>query len=966
MKNRIWYILPLCLLYVFSLHARDYETVEGDLMKARIYTLDNGMKVYMSVNKEKPRLQTYIAVRTGSKNDPAETTGLAHYLEHLLFKGSTHFGTSDAAAERPYLDKITALYEEYRTLSDPAARKLKYHEIDSISQLAAQYNIPNEYDKMMAFIGARGTNAHTWLDETIYKEDIPSNELERWLMIESDRFQNMVIRGFHTELEAVYEEYNLNLTADVNKVLDAMLNKLYPTHPYGTQNTIGTQAHLKNPSIVNIQNYFDKWYVPANMAICLAGDFDPDEAIRLVDKYFGQWRKGGSVSQPVFPVQKPLTADLDTTVVGQEAEQVWVAWQAKNASSLSIDTLTVIDHMLSNGKAGLFDLDLNQKMRVLGSSGGLLAFKDYSAFYLVGMPNHGQSLKEVRQLMLDEIGKLCRGEFSDDLLQSVISNLKLSEHTAIESNQSRATAFYKAFINETPWEQEAHRLDRLSKLTKKDIMEFASRFFSAHNASIYKITGEDSTQKKIDKPQITAIPTNRDMVSSFVSNIQKMKVEPIQPRFVDFNRDMLKGSTAGKLPLLYVRNTENGRFQLYFYYKFGSEACLPLYYASDYLGYVGTDKLTAEQVQQQFYKLACKMHVAVSDRTITVMLSGLSENMGEALRLMDEVMNHAKGNRQSWDSYVGQVIKNRADKKLEQEQNFAALSDYGKYGRYNSTRNIILEEQLRKQDPQQLLDMLKSLSGYEQTVLYYGPLSEKELSKAIASAYKTPKKLKPVPENKHYVLQTTPENEVLIAPYKAKNIYMTMYNDEENLVNVEETPIQELFNAYFGGGMNSIVFQEMREARGLAYSAWAYYFQPSYKDMKEYFQANIITQNDKMMDCVRQFRAILDTIPQSQAAFDITKDALMKRLASARTTRFNIINSWLEAEALGIDYDISEKVYRDVPALTLDDLITFGKKKISHRNFRYIILGDEAELDMESLGRIGPIKRVSTEEIFGY
>ena len=136
--------------------------------------------------------------------------------------------------------------------------------------------------------------------------------------------------------------------------------------------------------------------------------------------------------------------------------------------------------------------------------------------------------------------------------------------------------------------------------------------------------------------------------------------------------------------------------------------------------------------------------------------------------------------------------------------------------------------------------------------------------------------------------------------------------------------------------------------------------------MKEYFQANIITQNDKMMDCVRQFRAILDTIPQSQAAFDITKDALMKRLASARTTRFNIINSWLEAEALGIDYDISEKVYRDVPALTLDDLIAFGKKKISHRNFRYIILGDEAELDMESLGRIGPIKRVSTEEIFGY
>ena len=190
-----------------SAQAKDYkyQTFQGDMTQTRIYTLDNGLKVYLSVNKEKPRIQTFIAVRTGSKNDPAETTGLAHYLEHLMFKGTDKFGVTDPAAEAPLLDDIQARYEEYRLITDPELRRQKYHEIDSVSQLAAKYFIPNEYDKLMSAIGAEGTNAYTSNDVTCYVEDIPSNEISNWAKIQADRFQNMVIRGFHTELEAVYE-----------------------------------------------------------------------------------------------------------------------------------------------------------------------------------------------------------------------------------------------------------------------------------------------------------------------------------------------------------------------------------------------------------------------------------------------------------------------------------------------------------------------------------------------------------------------------------------------------------------------------------------------------------------------------------------------------------------------------------------------------------------------------------------
>ena len=388
--------LPFYLFTFLPLSAQQYESFAGDAMQTRIYTLDNGLKVYLSVNKEKPRIQTYIAVRTGSKNDPAETTGLAHYLEHLMFKGTDKFGTNNAAAEKPLLDEIQARYEEYRLITDPALRKQKYHEIDSISQIAAQYFIPNEYDKLMATIGAQGTNAYTSNDVTCYTEDIPSNEIENWAKIQADRFQNMVIRGFHTELEAVYEEYNIGIAKDSRKLFATICKMLWPNHPYGLQTTIGTQEHLKNPSIVNIKNYFNHWYVPNNVAICMSGDFEPDQVIAIIDKYFGSWKPGADVAQPTFAPLPPLTQPKDTTIIGQEAETIWMGWRAKQANEAQADTLQLMEDVLSNGRAGLFDLDLNQTMKVQSAYGGAELLHDHGAFFLMGRPKEGQTLDEVK------------------------------------------------------------------------------------------------------------------------------------------------------------------------------------------------------------------------------------------------------------------------------------------------------------------------------------------------------------------------------------------------------------------------------------------------------------------------------------------------------------------------------------------------------------------------------------------
>lgn len=968
MKKYLLLVLPFYLLTFLPITAKDYkyQTVAGDAMQTRIYTLDNGLKVYLSVNKEKPRIQTYIGVRTGSKNDPAETTGLAHYLEHLMFKGTKQFGTNNSEAEKVLLDDITNRYEEYRQIKDADLRKQKYHEIDSVSQVAAQYFIPNEYDKLMATIGAEGTNAFTSYDVTCYTEDIPSNEIENWAKIQSDRFQNMVIRGFHTELEAVYEEYNIGLSNDMNKCLEALMAKAFPNHPYGTQTVIGTQDHLKNPSIVNIQNYFKKWYVPNNVAICMAGDFDPDKTIALIDQYFGQWKPGDDVRQPVFSKFQPLTAPVDTTVIGQQAETVWMAWVAEKGASLQCDTLDIIGDILSNGKAGLFDLNLNQSMKVQSANAGLETLQDYSGFFLMGTPKQGQDLKEVRQLMLGEIDRLKRGDFSDDLLPSVVNNKKLNYFRSLDNNRSRVSHFLDAFINGIEWEQEVKKLDRMSGITKEQVVAFANRFFTDGYVTVFKLQGVDSLQKKIDKPAITAIPTNRDQVSQFVKDIQDTKVDPIQPVFLDFKNDLSVSKTKRGLPLLYKKNTTDGLFNLAFRYDFGHEDDNRYDVASGYLNYLGTDKLTAAEVKQQFYKLACNMNVGVGSDAINISLSGLSENMPEALALLEDVLANAKVDQNAYDQYVDLILKDREDAKKDQRTCFDYLYYYAVYGPHNMRRDDMTAEQLRQTNPQVFTDLLKNISRYEHTVLYYGPLSEKELSDVIGKYHKTEKKLAATPQGQPFAMQLTPSNEIWIAPYEAKNIYMRMFHNEGRAWNPEKQGITTLFNEYYGGGMNGIVFQELREARGLAYNAYAIYSRPGRTGETESFFTHIITQNDKMMDCVRQFHEILNNMPQSEAAFQIAKDAAIKQIASQRTTKFSILNAYINAQRLGLDYDIYKKIYDLLPSLRLQDIVDFEQQNMGHKPYRYIILGDEKELDMDAIGKIAPVKRLTLEEIFGY
>ena len=442
--------------------------------------------------------------------------------------------------------------------------------------------------------------------------------------------------------------------------------------------------------------------------------------------------------------------------------------------------------MLNNGKAGLIDLNLNQAMRVQSAGCGLQAMQDYSSFLMMGMPKPNQRLEEVRALLLGEIENLKQGNFSDDLLPAVINNLKLNYQRSLENNRWRVSEHLDAFINGESWEQHVGRLDRVSKLTKQQIVDFANRFFAHGYATVFKRQGVDSLQKKIDKPAITPIPTNRDLVSPFVKEIQNSEVEPIHPEFVDFDKALTIAQTNGKLPLLYVKNTTDELFNLTFRYEFGHEDDNRYDMVSDYLNVVGTKTRTATEVKQQFYNLACNYSVNVNGDNLNISLSGLSENMPAALNLLEDLLQNAQGDADSYNSFVEMIMKARENRKKDQRTCFDYLYEYALYGPHNMRRDDMTEQALRAANPQALLNLLSDLRHMEHSVLYYGPMSVQALSDLLAKAHPTPQQLKPVPQGQPYTRELTPKNEVWIAPYDAKNIYMRMYHNEDR---AEDWPI---------------------------------------------------------------------------------------------------------------------------------------------------------------------------------
>ena len=816
---------------------------------------------------------------------------------------------------------------------------------------------------MLGGIGAKGTNAYTSNEKTVYVNDVPSNQMEKWLKIEAERFRNPVLRLFHTELETVYEEKNRGLDSDGRKMFEALLDGLFPNHQYGQQTTIGTIAHLKNPSLVAINKFYCANYVPNNMAICLSGDFDFDETIKLIDKYFGGFeRKEDSIFEVAKEdeIKEPIIKD----VYGPEAERLYIGFRFPGADSETTNKLGLTDMILSNSTAGLIDLNLNQEQKIIGGGCFPHVLKDYSMHGFYGSPKKDQKLEEVKELLLAEIEKVKNGDFPDWLIPAIINDFKLEQIKKYESNNGRAGEFVESFTLDLPWEDFTNVINEMAKLTKQDIIDFANQYYRNNYVVVYKHQGIDESVMKVAKPKITPVDVNRTSQSDFLSNIMDEKVNEIDPVFLDFETDIQK-SNIEEVEVLYKENTENDIFKLDYIIEKGSNDNPKFKMAAEYLKYLGTTEISPSQKQEEFYKIGCEMNVSCNTEKIKISLNGLNENFEKAVTLTEDVLAHAIADEDALANLKMDMLKKRANAKLNKQTIlFRAMGSYAKYGENSSFTNVLSDEEIENTTAQQLVDIIHSLTKDEHRILYYGPSSLSNLNENLSNLHKNTTALNPIAENNKFEELEINTNTVYVLDYDMKQAEV-LFLAKGSKLKTADIPIISFHNSYFGGGMSSIVFQELRESKALAYSVYSTYTIPKDDKHSHYSFSYIGTQADKLQEAMQGMMDLLTAMPESESNMESSQEGVIQKIRTERLTKSRILSEYQKAEKMGVAYDIRQDIYKSVPNFTMDDLTNFHNSYIKNDNYTIMVLGNK-DLKLDVLRQYGELKHLTLEDVFGY
>jgi predicted Zn-dependent peptidase len=758
----------------------------------------------------------------------------------------------------------------------------------------------------------------------------------------------------------VYEEKNMSLDRDGSKAWESLYAGLFKKHTYGTQTTLGSVEHLKNPSIKALKDYYGQRYVPNNMAIVLSGDFNPDTIIAKIDREFGSIPQGKLQDWKVV-VEDPILKSEIREVIGPDAESVMIGFRLGGAKSPDVDMLRLISEMLSNGKAGLIDLNINLAQKAMGAGTFMDIGADYSTFILYGSPKTGQSLDEVRDLLLAQLRLIESGDFPEWLMPAAISNQKLDHLKSMEKTDSRALAIADVFVQDASYEDFVNQFDRQSTIIPLGIQKFARQILNSNYVAVYKKTGIPTETEKIEKPVITPVDLNRTAESEFLTNIRNSKPKPVEPVFVDFKKEILVQNASGGIKVYSVKNTTNELFDLSFRFDMGSQNDLKLAIATQYLPFLGTVSMSPEQLKQEFFKLACDYDVRVNDREITINLSGLSSNMEAALVLFESIITNPQPNQTKLDNLIEDILKARADAKLNKRSILGAMIQYAQYGPKSAFTNVLSENELRNLKADELTTLIRGLSGFQHEVFYYGDKPAAEVVSILRKNHKVPMTLKPVPATVKYPMLDVVESQVYVVDYEMKQVDIALVS-KSGIYSPLDVPVVSMFNEYFG----NIVFQDIREAKALAYTATGSYNSSRYKGENNSLFGYVGTQNDKLPEAMKGMFELYNNMPEATNSFLGDKNGLLSKIRTERIPKSGILKQYITNRKLGIDYDVRRDVYEKVNSMKFSDIKAFSDKNLKNKKFRICILGKSEQLNMDVLSKYGKITTLKLEDIFGY
>ena len=930
-------------------------------MATQVFRLDNGLTVHITENHESPRFYAEIAVRAGGKNDPSETTGLAHYFEHLMFKGTPRMGTLDYAQEKPHLDRIVELYEQHFREQDPEKRAALYQEIDAENVKAAEFAVPNEMDRVYNAMGGADVNAHTGTEETVYKVSLPKNRLRQWAAIESDRFSEPVFRLFPTELETVYEEKNRSLDNKHRVIFEAVDAVLYKHHPYGQQTILGTVEDLKNPSILNIQRFFETWYVPGNMAISISGDVDAEETIAVIDEYFSKL-PSGKVPKAKKWKEEPLKGREYVEVNYEGEEYVLLAFRTAPRGSKDTEELMLLDMILDNATAGLINLNLNQQQRVRQAGSFPQLQNDYGAQYLYGVPKDGQTLEEVEQLLLDQVELIKKGEFEDWILPAIINDFKKREKGGLESNSARASALSEAFIAHEPWEHAVESIPRLEKVTKKDIVRVAKKYFSGGYVAGYRKDAPHDVPD-VEKPALTKVEIDPSRQSAFAAEIMSMPAPPIAPEFIEAGRDYQELPDPKGTEFYYVPNTINDIFTFSVSVDFGSLQDNTIAAAILLLEKSGTERLSPEDLKKEWYRLGTDFSMGAGDNQTTISMSGLDENFEASVALMMEVLMKPAVDEATLEQLKEIILAEREDAKKQAPAIASAVVNYNRYGQESRFLRMLPTAELKALTVDQLHGITRGLLGFKHTIAYTGSLPMEKVQAVMAKCHPVAETLADPPAYRVLPVRDPAATEIY---FFDKEAAQTQVRIEFGAGAFDEalTPAEQLYNEYFAGGMAGIVFQELREARGLAYVAGARYFRGYRAEEPNLMVGVIQTQPDKTIEALDAFVDLLDRLPESPERFEFARQSILNQYRTGKIGFRGIIGAVRDWERFHLVPDPRQTRFEALQTLGMDAMLGFNRDRVAGRPKLISVVGDAKKMDMDALKKLGPVRELSLKDIF--
>lgn len=956
-------LIAFLLFALYPAFAQDNNNnnINTEALKVKKIVLENGLTVLLNEDHSLPEILGGIVVKAGSKNDPADATGMAHYLEHMCFKGTKELGTTDFEKEKPHLDEIYKLYDQLGQTKNEKDRAEIQKKINEASVKAAEYAIPNEMDRLLKSIGGKGVNAFTSFEVIVYHNSFPPHQVEKWLDIYSHRFTDPVFRLFQPELEVVYEEKNMGSDDFGNALFETYMKHFYKKHPYGQQTTIGSSEHLKNPSLTKMYDYYNKYFVANNMALVLTGDFDSEKIIPIIKEKFGSW-KSGKVEEFKVPEEKPFKGRELITKRYSPIKLGVMGFRTVPKGHADQEALEVCNYLLSNpGETGMLD-ELRQNNKIQMAMVFSMPLNDYGGSYFIFVPKIlRQSLPNAEKQMLDAIGKVKEGNFDESLLSAAKNNLQVDFYRQLESAKSRGFFIAETFSQGEEWANFLKYPEKIASVTLDDVKRVASKYYGKDYLVMYSRMGFPP-KDKIKKPPFEPVKPKENVKSKYAENFEKLNVQTPQPNFVNFEKDINQLKIKNNVPVYITKNPINDIASVSIHYGVGNFRIPKLPYAAAYYNYIGTNDISASDFKRKMSALGFKYSFQSDERTLKVELEGLESNLNEALALINKLIQNPARDEKKFDLMVSDEKTSRKLEMADPQNASGVLSEYllmKENSRYK--RRLSLAE-LKKLNPDSLIAIMNEALQFQPEIHFSG----KKNTDAVVQLFNdfsfpaSPKAsvgAEPLPRMRYE------EPVVLFMNRKdARQSYIIFYGSGSKLEK-DQVPQLKAFNSYFGGDMSSLVFQEIRELRSLAYSAHCTFRRPFVKEEAAFLYGFVGCQGDKTQEALSGMMNLIKNMPEKPDRIDAVRSGLRDAAFTSRPEFRDLSEVILRWQKMGYKQDPEQYHLAYYEKLDFEDIKNFYTKNVQNLPIAIAIVGNRKNIDMKKLAEYGKIVELKKNDI---